>query len=96
EWTPSYAGKASRMDFLLKKEQTVIEVKKTRDKLGEKEVGDQLLIDIARYKNHQDCKILYCFIYDPEERINNPCGLENDLSQEVDGLKIFVYVSPKR
>lgn len=30
EWTPSYAGGASRMDFLLPDEQTVLEVKKTR------------------------------------------------------------------
>ena len=30
EWTPSYAGKSARMDFLLKNERVVIEVKKTR------------------------------------------------------------------
>ena len=30
EWTPSYAGSCARMDFLLKKEQIVIEVKHTR------------------------------------------------------------------
>lgn len=30
EWTPSYAGGCARMDFLLKNEKTVIEVKKTR------------------------------------------------------------------
>ena len=29
EWTPSYAGKSARMDFLLKNEGVVIEVKKT-------------------------------------------------------------------
>jgi len=41
EWTPSRAGKASRMDFLLKKEKCVIEVKKTRKTLKGKEVGDE-------------------------------------------------------
>ena len=30
EWTPSYAGKCARVDFLLKNEKIVIEVKKTR------------------------------------------------------------------
>ena len=30
EYTPSYAGSASRVDFLLKKEKIVIEIKKTR------------------------------------------------------------------
>jgi hypothetical protein len=38
QWTPSYAGGSAKMDFLLKKEQVVIEVKKTRATLGEKEV----------------------------------------------------------
>jgi hypothetical protein len=33
EWTPSYAGGSSRVDFLLKQEKIVIEVKKTRPSL---------------------------------------------------------------
>ena len=36
EGTPSYAGQSSRMDFLLKNESIVIEVKKTRQGLGGK------------------------------------------------------------
>jgi len=66
EWTPSYAGGASRMDFWLKEEQVVVETKKSRKGLGAKEVGDQLLIDIQRYQSHPDCCILFCFVYDPE------------------------------
>ncbi len=38
EWTPSYAGKSARMDFLLPVEQVVVEVKKTRPGLGAKEL----------------------------------------------------------
>jgi len=79
EWTSSYAGKSSRVDFLLKREQIVVEVKKTRDGLGAKEVGNQLLEDIARYQSHPDCKALVCFVYDPEGLVANPRGLENDL-----------------
>ena len=78
EWTPSYAGKCSRQDFLLKNENIVIEVKKTRSGLAEKELSDQLIIDIARYRSHPNCKTLVCFVYDPEERIKNPIGIEND------------------
>lgn len=63
EWTPSYAGKSVRMDFLLKNENVVIEVKKTRLGLADKELGDQLIIDVDRYKVHPDCKRLICFIY---------------------------------
>jgi hypothetical protein len=39
EWTPSYAGNASRMDFLLKREQIVVEAKMARAKLGAKEIA---------------------------------------------------------
>jgi REase_DpnII-MboI len=93
EWTPSYAGKAARMDFLLKKEQVVIEAKMTRDGLGAKELGDQLLVDIARYKGHADCRTLVCFVYDPEQRISNPVGLKNDLeASSTDSLAVKVYV----
>ncbi|KKM18019.1 hypothetical protein LCGC14_1669940, partial [marine sediment metagenome] len=36
EWTPSYAGGASRVDFLLPEIETVVEVKKTRATLSTK------------------------------------------------------------
>jgi hypothetical protein len=46
EWTPSYAGRSSRMDFLIKNEKIVIEVKKTREGLKGKQIADQLFVDI--------------------------------------------------
>jgi hypothetical protein len=94
EWTPSYAGKSSRVDFLLKKEEIIIEVKKTRKGLTGKEVGDQLLIDIQRYQQHPNCKYLICFIYDPEGRIPNPSGIEKDLTTE-NRIKIITIITPK-
>ena len=94
EWTTTYAGRASRTDLLLKQEQTVIEIKKTREKLTNKEVGEQLIIDIARYKSHPDCQNLICFVYDPERRIKNPRGIENDLSKTTDGLAVKVFIRP--
>ena len=96
EYTPSYAGSNSRMDFLLKKEEIVVEVKKTSKNLKDKEIGVQLNDDIAKYKTHPNCKILYCFIYDPQELISNPDGLQNDLSQEKKGFKVKVIITPKR
>lgn len=92
EWTPSYAGGSSRMDFLLKQERIVIEVKKTRSGLAEREIGDELLIDIGRYKAHPDFKTLICFVYDPEGKIANPRGLETDLSKKVNELEVCVFV----
>lgn len=93
EWTPSYAGKSARMDFLLKKEGIVIEVKKTRRGLSDKEVGDQLIIDVERYKIHPDCRKLICFIYDPEGRIGNPEGLIKDLNDQHEGF-VEVFIEP--
>lgn len=95
EHTPSYAGGSSRMDFLLKDEQVVVEVKCARDGLGGKEVGEQLSVDIVRYQSHPNCKSLFCFVYDPSGRINNPRGLENDLSHDRHGLPTIVRVRPK-
>jgi hypothetical protein len=95
EYTPSYAGKSSRMDFLLKGYDTVVEVKMTRKGLGAKEVGSQLIDDIVRYQKHQECKTLICFVYDPEGRCANPTGIENDLSGNKDDLEVKVIIIPK-
>jgi len=94
EWTPSCAGRSARMDFLLKDEKIVVEVKKTRDSLTEKQIGDQLIQDIERYRVHPDCSHLVCFIYDAEGRIGNPRGLEADLGREEEGFKVSVYIRP--
>ena len=83
------------MDFLLKQEQIVIEVKKTRKTLGTKEVGEQLIIDIAKYKTHPDCTKLLCFVYDPEAWIANPRGIENDLNREDGELPVKVLIMPR-
>lgn len=93
EWTPSYAGKSARMDFLLKNEEIIIEVKRTRESLGDKELGDQLIIDIDRYKVHPNCKKLICFVYDPEGRIGNPNGIVKDLMQQHENY-LQVYIEP--
>lgn len=95
EWTPSYAGGSARADFLLKEESVVIEVKKTRQGLSVSDIGAQLLVDIARYQTHPDCRQLVCFIYDPEVRIGNPIGLERDLEKTPAKMPVRVIVGPK-
>ncbi len=95
EWTPSYAGRSSRTDFLLPQIDTIIEIKKTRAGLNAKKVGEQLIIDIARYKKHPQCRRLICFVYDPEGRITNPIGLENDLNNGNEGIEVLVSILPK-
>lgn len=83
------------MDFLLKGERIVVEVKMTREGLGEAAVGTQLIEDIARYGAHPGCRTLVCFVYDPGHRIGNPRGLEGDLSGERDGMEVRVVVRPE-
>ena len=67
----------------------------TRDNLRDKEIGDQLLIDIARYKEHPNCKTLYCFVYDPNHKIYNPTGLERSLNKKsTPELQVKVFIRP--
>ena len=96
EYTPSYAGAASRVDFLLKEEKIIIEIKKTRQGLSAKEVGEQLIIDSQRYQAHPDCNTLVCFVYDPEGRVANPRGMENDLTKELNGVPVTVFITPEQ
>lgn len=94
EWTPGYAGGHSRIDFLLKAEQIAIEIKMTRTGLKAKEVSDQLIIDIDRYRSaHPDCKMLVAFVYDPDGYISNPKGIERDLSKTTNGMLVKVIIT---
>lgn len=95
EWTPSYAGASNRMDFLLKEDEIAIEVKMTRDGLKDKELGEQLIIDIAKYQSHPNCKCLYCFVYDPDGNVRNPRGLEKDLAELGKGFPVKVFIRPE-
>jgi len=95
EYTPSYAGGSKRMDFLLNKEEIVIEAKMTRKNLTDVKVGEQLTIDITYYKKHPRCKKLICFVYDPENKISNPIGLKDDLEeQSTKEMAVEVYIKP--
>ncbi len=95
EWTPSYAGSRTRMDFLLKRERMVVETKMTRQGLDQRRVVEELVIDKAHYKGHPSCETLVCFVYDPDDRLTNPDALEGDLSSEEGGLFTRVVVAPR-
>lgn len=95
ETTPSYAMTSSRIDFLLKDERIAIETKMTRENLADKELSKQLIQDIAQYQTHPDVDSLVCFIFDPEQFIENPLGIINDLESRSDeNLTIKVIVNP--
>jgi hypothetical protein len=94
QWTPGFATKSVRMDFLLNKEQVVVECKFARHNHDEKKISDELIIDIARYTKHANCKKLVCLVYDPNGVIDNKselCDLEDKSNTK---LSVHIYVVP--
>ncbi|WP_308989371.1 hypothetical protein [Roseibacillus persicicus] len=79
EFTPSYAGSSTRMDFLLPAHGLVMELKFVRNRSHARKIGDELIIDIDHYQAHPECKILWCVIYDQEHFLTNGMGLRTDL-----------------
>ncbi|QDT37232.1 PD-(D/E)XK nuclease domain-containing protein [Stratiformator vulcanicus] len=79
EYTPSYAGVSTRMDFLLPRYKMVIEVKRVRDKSHASRIGQELIIDMEHYRAHPSCDSLWCVVYDPGHFIENPNGITKDL-----------------
>ncbi len=91
EWTPSYAGGSSRTDFYIPEIKTFIEVKKTRSGLKDKELRDQLIIDIEQYQVHPGCDKIYCFVYDPDTILRNPSGIKKDFEEKHKGIvRVFI------
>ncbi len=93
--SPSHAGSNSRLDFVLKKEKIIIEVKMTNDKITLNKLGQDLLVDIGRYKEYPNCNDLVIFIYDRSDFIRNKTGFINDLqNQSTSKLKVTVLINP--
>jgi len=91
----SNAGGNTRMDFLLKNENVVIEAKMTSDTLKDRKICDELLLDIARYKSHPNCKTLIIFIYDKGDYLQNKGGVIKDLEvHKTAEMDIKVYIMP--
>lgn len=85
EFTPSYAGSSTRMDFLLPVHRIVIETKIVRDRSHAKSVGQELIVDVEHYRKHPECGSLWCVIYDQDNLITNAEGFKKDLQ----GLRAF-------
>jgi hypothetical protein len=94
EWTPSYAGGAARMDFFLPEIETVVEMKMARATMSTRQLGEQLIIDREKYKKYPGCRTLLCIVYDPEGRVANPRGVENDLNEKTDQMITRVMIVP--
>ncbi|MBX4195677.1 hypothetical protein KW796_01820 [Candidatus Parcubacteria bacterium] len=93
EWTPSYMGKASRVDFLLKPQKIVIEIKMASSNLTDSKLTSQLIVDTHHYNESQDCETLFIFVYDPNKKIKDPARIKADLERKTfTSLKTFCFI----
>jgi DpnII restriction endonuclease len=82
EYSPSYAGGNSRIDYVLPDFKIAVELKHTRSSMDDSELGSQLLIDRERYNKHPDVTHLIVLVFDRENNIRNPRGIESDLQRK--------------
>jgi hypothetical protein len=97
EWTPSYAGKAAKIDFVIADTRTATELKRARPR---QEIAEELIVDIARYAKRDSVDNLVCFIYDPDGLfLRDAAQIEKDLSgrrsHDNNSLDVTVLVRPK-
>jgi hypothetical protein len=92
EWTPSYAGSASRIDFVLPRFGLAVELKHARKSLSTKELGEQLIVDIHKYQQDERVRHLVCLVFDHEGLFDNPRGIESDLSKPQGRLAVTVRI----
>ena len=94
ENNPSSTDGNAPGDFWLKPEKTIIEIKKTRAGLEDKQLVEELTLDIIKYQAYLDCQTLVCFVYDPEGIIKNREYLERDLAQVAKSIEFKVFIRP--
>ncbi len=92
EYTPSYAGSSTRIDFLLTHYGILCEIKYVRDKRHASKIGDEIIIDTAHYKAHPQCKQLWVAIYDHSSLISNPTGLIKDLQKLSESMIVKTFI----
>jgi hypothetical protein len=92
EHTPSSAGSASRIDFLVKRERVAVEVKVTRPGRSEKQIKPEALVDIHDYQEHPSVDTLVIVVYDLASTFVNGDGFADDLSGTHGKLQVNVLV----
>lgn len=95
EYNINNVGRNSRIDFVLRNEDIVVEVKWVSKDYRDAQIGDDLLKDIGRYKSHPNCKTLVIFIYDKDYYLLNRHGLISDLEkQSTPEVRVRAFISP--
>ena len=91
---PEYAGASSRVDFVIPQYDLAVELKHARQAMDAQTLGNELLVDVARDGARADIRHLVCLVFDHDGRLNNPRGLEADLSRKATqtGLAVSVVI----
>jgi len=92
DYVPSRGGANSRVDFVLPEVGVVVETKMTRASMSARNLGEELLIDAGRYPRHPDCSAIVAYVYDPDRRLDNPRGIERDLTMRTASGQSFICV----
>ena len=75
DFVPSHAGGNSRVDFFLPEIKTALEIKYCRETHKDKEITEEISIDVQRYKGNTQYEKILVFIYDPDGNLKNPGGV---------------------
>jgi hypothetical protein len=86
EPAPSYGGKSTRADFLVKDLRAAVEVEVTRPGRGEREIGQEIVLDQRYYGTHPYVEGVLTVVYDLAGTFTNIAGFEKQLSGNYDGL----------
>jgi hypothetical protein len=92
ERTQSHAGSGSVMDFLIRDAGVAVEVKVTRQGRGERQIKQELLVDINDYQRHSSVQTLIAVVYDIAATFSNSTGFERDMTSRRDALDVVVIV----
>lgn len=92
DYVPSRGGANSRVDFVLREVGVVVETKMTRASMSAQKLGEELFIDAGRYPAHPDCDAILAYVYDPDRLLNNPRGIERDLTMRTTSGITFLCV----
>jgi hypothetical protein len=57
-----------------------------------KELGEELIVDITKYRSHPDVRQLVCMVFDQSGHRQNPRGIEHNLSVPKEGLGVTVQI----
>ncbi|GAA4347908.1 PD-(D/E)XK nuclease domain-containing protein [Angustibacter luteus] len=82
EVAPKLGGASSRIDFILPDYALALELKYARSSMTSASLGEELIVDRDRYQSRQEIQHLICLVFDHDGQLDNPRGLERDLSRE--------------